>query len=282
MQLGRELRVDELSAILKQHGHPMVVASRYRDQPWRGLIGPGLFPIYWFALRAIFGVWLTVRVIVAVFAFQGTAAAGSILLNLSRDIMLVGFFIAAGVTAVFAAWEYLESLAPVPPPMPQPPQPRPAVQIIGGIAGLFFLAMALFWPAMFWVWGLKGTFSPSATVLAVRLPWLLLVSLWISQTWLNYTRFAKADWRPALRTFVNMAGLVLVIHLLIHRDLLVAGPNMNPAQGATLAALNRFFAGILAIACISSGWVCVREWRRYIRNAGRRVGGDRQPADSAS
>ena len=30
-ELGRELRPEEMSAILKHHGHPMVVASRYRD-----------------------------------------------------------------------------------------------------------------------------------------------------------------------------------------------------------------------------------------------------------
>ena len=86
MQLGRELRPDEVSAILKQHGHPMVVASPYRDRPGRGLISPELFPLYWFTLRAIFGVWVTVRVIIAVFEFQGTATAGSILLAWTRHL----------------------------------------------------------------------------------------------------------------------------------------------------------------------------------------------------
>src|SRR6187401_682871 len=54
MELGRGLRPDEVSAILKRHGHPVLVGSRYRDQPARGLIGPLLFPIYWFTLRAFF------------------------------------------------------------------------------------------------------------------------------------------------------------------------------------------------------------------------------------
>src|SRR5215475_7932287 len=66
-ELGRELSLAEMSAILKQHGHPMVVANRYRDKPGRGLIGPDLFPLYWFTLRAIFLVWVMIRVIVAVF-----------------------------------------------------------------------------------------------------------------------------------------------------------------------------------------------------------------------
>src|SRR5579862_1446482 len=62
-ELGRELRPEEMSAILKRHGHPMVVASRYRDPRARGLISPDLFPLYWFTLRAIFGTWVMIRVI---------------------------------------------------------------------------------------------------------------------------------------------------------------------------------------------------------------------------
>jgi len=33
MEVGRELRLEEVSAILKQHGHPKAVASRYGDRP---------------------------------------------------------------------------------------------------------------------------------------------------------------------------------------------------------------------------------------------------------
>ncbi len=36
MQLGRELNLEEVSAILKQHGHPIHVAGRYRERPGRG------------------------------------------------------------------------------------------------------------------------------------------------------------------------------------------------------------------------------------------------------
>ncbi len=134
------------------------------------LIGPELFPFYWFTLRAIFGLWVTVRVIIAVFQFQGTATAGSILVRLGRDILLAGFFITAGVTVLFAAWEYLEfkfryskrwkpeSLPPVPPPIRQPQPRRPLVQIVRGVVWLIFWAMALFLPGMFWS-GAEGAFS---------------------------------------------------------------------------------------------------------------------------
>jgi hypothetical protein len=281
VELRRELRPDEVSAILKQHGHPVVVASRYGDRPGRGLIGPELFPFYWSTLRAIVSVWVMVRVIGAVLAFQGAATAGSILLYLGRDIMVTGFLIGAGVTAVFAVWEYLELPFPYPerwkpehlPAVRQPQlkQPGPMMKVIRGVAGLFFFAMALFWPAMFWAWSRAGVFIPTATVYAMRLPFLLLALLWLSQVWLDSTRFAEAEWRPSLRTAVKIAGFVFVLVLLLQGDLLVAGPNMEPAQVSSLATLNRFFAGVLAIACISSGLQCVRDLGRILRKPGPRV-----------
>jgi hypothetical protein len=193
-QLGRELSPDEMSSILKQHGHPMLVASRYRDPRGRGLISPELFPLYWFTLRAIFGTWVMIRVIVAVFVLQGTATAGSVLPRLGRDILLAAFFIPAGVTLLFAVWEYLEfkfryserwkpeSLPPVPPPFPRPKQPRPIVQIISGVVWITFWALALFLPAMSRVWGGRDVFSPSETVYAMRLP----CGCWYSSGFLSH------------------------------------------------------------------------------------------------
>src|SRR5579871_6324329 len=48
-QLGRPLNEDELVEIIRNHGRPVVVASRYLPQQW--LIGPELFPFYRLALR---------------------------------------------------------------------------------------------------------------------------------------------------------------------------------------------------------------------------------------
>jgi hypothetical protein len=225
---------------------------------------------------------------VAVFASQGTTATSLILLLLGRDILLASFIIPAGVTLLFAVWDYLEfkfryserwkpeSLPPV--RQPRTRQPRPMVQMIGGIVWLIFWAMALFSPDVFWVWGGRGVFSPSEAVYAMRLPLWLLALFGISQSWLHYTRVAAAEWRRFLRIAVNIAGLVLAIFLLRGGDLLVAGPNWDPTQGKSLATLNQMVAGSLVLACIFSGLLCVHELRRFVRRLGR----DRQTADSAS
>jgi hypothetical protein len=52
--IGRPLNEDEVAAILKKHGHPLFVASRYRQA--RHLIGSTLFPVYWFVMKMILGI----------------------------------------------------------------------------------------------------------------------------------------------------------------------------------------------------------------------------------
>jgi hypothetical protein len=48
-ELGRPLTKDEMEAWLKQIGPPMQVAARYLPQ--RYLIGPAVFPMYWYVLK---------------------------------------------------------------------------------------------------------------------------------------------------------------------------------------------------------------------------------------
>ena len=269
--LGRDLRPDEMSALLKRHGHPLKVALRYRDAPERGLISPALFPFYWFTLRAALAAWLTIRLIVLVFAFQGASPAVSLLLALGRDVLLAAVIIPAGITLLFATWEYLEfrfryserwkpeALGPVPPSFPRRPKPRPVGGIIGGIVWLVFLALAFDSPWFFWVWGGRGMFSPSDALHAMRFPLWLLAFFVISQSWLGYTRFAASSWLQVLRIGVVAAGVALAVFLLGTGDLLIAGPEWNASQAKPLATLNQMLAGILTLAGILAGLALLRE-----------------------
>jgi hypothetical protein len=280
MALGRELRPDEVSAMLKKHGHPAKVALQYREQPGRGLISPALFPLYWFTLRAVLAVWLTIRLIVLVFAFQGTSPAGAILLRLGRDVLLAGIIIPAGVTLLFAVWEYLEfkyhyserwkpeRLGPVPTPGPQPPRPRPAVQIVSGIVWLIFWTLALFSPSFFWVWGGRGVFSASEALYAMRFPLWLFAFFWLSHSWLGHTSFAAGKWPRVLRLGVVVSGVALLAMFLLRTgDLLVAGPKWDPTQAKSLATLNQMIAGVLMLACIVVGLAFLRKFIRIVRRS---------------
>ena len=60
-ELGRPLTNDERADILRRHGHPMLVAGRYRTR--QVLIGPAFFPIYVFVLKLGIGAALAVSIV---------------------------------------------------------------------------------------------------------------------------------------------------------------------------------------------------------------------------
>src|SRR6202158_1056729 len=102
-ELGRRLNVTEVEAILKQHGHPLLVAGRYRQDHrtvafGRQLIGPTLFPFYIKVLS--FNLGLTSVVLLIVF-FALFAAGQSFSIF---PTFLYQFLIQFGiVTLIFAA-----------------------------------------------------------------------------------------------------------------------------------------------------------------------------------
>lgn len=276
-QLGRDLNLDELSAILKQQGHPMIVASRYRDRAFWGF-GPELFRIYKFTLGAILALIFTIFVIKACYVFPGRSSLGSLFLQLGRELFFGGIIVTAGVTLIFAVWEYLEfkfrfwenwnprSLAPVPPPVPQYRPPRPLVQIVGDAAVLAFLAMALFYRPLYWLWGGGHHIDLSPVGSAIRVPLLLVIAFAVSQSWLKYTRFASASWRRFLRVAVYLAGLALAVYLVRAGDVLVPSANWDAARyAASLATLNRMISGTSVLACVVLSLCCVHELRRSMK-----------------
>lgn len=65
--LDRPLTRDEVSAVLRDFGHPLVVAARYDTHQW--LIGPDIFPFYLFSLKVVLAICALILVI------QGAASA---------------------------------------------------------------------------------------------------------------------------------------------------------------------------------------------------------------
>jgi hypothetical protein len=103
-ELGRPLTNAEIDAWLKELGSPFQMASRYLPQ--QSLIGPALFPTYWYVLRLVF-VWA-----VAIYALVNAVLLGingvtapAVVEALLR-IPAVIFTTAAWVTLVFAALEF--------------------------------------------------------------------------------------------------------------------------------------------------------------------------------
>ncbi len=101
-QLGRPLNEAEVASVLEQHGRPVVVASRYLPQHY--LIGPGLFPLYWFTLLKCFPLVLLAYAVAqaANFIFGGRPDVAAAI----GHFPYVALTFWAVVTLGFAVFEY--------------------------------------------------------------------------------------------------------------------------------------------------------------------------------
>lgn len=105
-ELGRPLTEQETEAWLKQLGSPIQVAARYK--PHQYLIGPNIFPIYWYVLRLVF-LWATaIYGIVSVIEIASSAhpsieAAVQAVLRVPEVLLSA----ATWVTLIFAVLEYV-------------------------------------------------------------------------------------------------------------------------------------------------------------------------------
>lgn len=110
-ELGRPLTAAEAQEWLRTLGPPIMVASRY--QPHQYLIGPALFPIYWYVLRIVL-LWATIiyAIVTAVVIPLTTPNAQSVAEAFLR-IPLVWFNVATWVTLIFVVFEFVAARYPM-------------------------------------------------------------------------------------------------------------------------------------------------------------------------
>lgn len=88
-ELGRKLTPDETEQLLRDFGHPIVVAARYRDEP-QYAVGPALYPFWTFAIRLA----ILIQIAVSALVFFGRVVGGG---NIGQAF---GAAIGSGVTGV--------------------------------------------------------------------------------------------------------------------------------------------------------------------------------------
>ncbi len=98
-ELGRPLTVDEQSALLKQQGHPMLVASRYLPQ--QQLIGPTVYPYWRFGARMILLVLAIIYGIIAGIAIVTQADSVQALIQSSIQTLFQTAFGFIGTALVY-------------------------------------------------------------------------------------------------------------------------------------------------------------------------------------
>ncbi len=100
-ELGRKLTPDETEQLLRDFGHPIVVAARYRDEP-QYAVGPALYPFWSFAVRLAIMIQIAVSALVFIGRVIGggnvaEAFGSAIGTGVTGAVTLIGF-------ATIAAW----------------------------------------------------------------------------------------------------------------------------------------------------------------------------------
>ena len=101
---GRKLSDEELGAVLKGYGHPLLIAGRYL--PMQYLIGPAVFPVYWYALQAVTIVIAVIGGLLAGVALLIADRPAQVALQVLGNFFWLALLAAAVVTLVFAIMDH--------------------------------------------------------------------------------------------------------------------------------------------------------------------------------
>jgi cytochrome b561 len=276
--LGRPLTDAEQEEVIKQHGHPVVVAARYRRPQY--LIGPAVFPFYWLILRIAAAGALIVRFVVeVVMALLSPDPAHAILPALLAvpSVLVPVFF---WITAVFAAFEICSSFVAMnwktswsPRSLPVMGTPAGTVARTESVALIVFGAAAIVWwqavpTAPFLVLG------PAASIIALGPVWttlhwpiLLLAAAAVAQACVDLARPQLTSWRVKVRLAVQAVGLGILCLMLRAGNWIVVAPDVHdPARYSSgVGILNQTLFYCFLIGLIIEGvrfvWTCLRQFK---------------------
>jgi hypothetical protein len=286
-ELGRPLADSELEAILKQHGHPMIVAGRYRQDQrsvafGRQFIGPVLFPFYIKVLSFNIGLTGVVLVVIftALFASGQTVTFSGIFTTFLYQL-LIQFGI---VTLIFAAMDRHLAKNPdrwdprKPGQMGYPQmavaQDGPRVPRMESASQLIALSISIIWiralqESPFWILGPAAAFLKLAPVLhQLYPPVAVLAILGMVQAGINLVR---PDWirvRSAGHVILS-AGMFVIWFLLLRAGnwIIPVTSAGSPSDGyhRSIAIINQCFFYSLLLAVAISGFKLLRDLRRLMR-----------------
>lgn len=222
--LDRALTEKEVSGVLREFGHPLVVAARYGTQ--QSLIGPEIFPFYWFALKVVLAIVLAVSVIsnLAHVVFGG----GSVMHALAHALGGVWWSLlgnAALVTLAFAVLErtgwlnaYLEKWQPEELPNLADLKVKPqsawhsAFEVVAGIVIILWWVGLIHVPVM-WT-DQKGLTLTPAPIWATL--WAPILALMIARLVFNIVQWARPRWKAAraLLSVGTAAGALALLAVL--------------------------------------------------------------------
>ena len=293
-QLGRPLDESEMESLLRQHGNPLVVASRYRQDHrslsfGRQLIGPTLFPFY--AKVLSFNLGLTGAIILIIFvallASGQSLGLGGALSTLFYNL-LIQFSI---ITLIFSVMDrhltkHPDCWGPRKPNAAHFPAlttrtSEPKVSRMESISQLVALAIFLVWlraarSAPFLILGPAALFLKAAPVWRQLYAPLAVIALVIMIQ--SATNLFRPDW-VRLRTFARVAAhsvtLVVCFFLIKAGTWVIAGTEASPNYQHAAVIINQ----VIFFFLLASVFITVMQLIRALR---RLIAGGATPASTRS
>lgn len=273
-EFGHSLDVSEQEAVLRQYGHPYLLAMRYRPQQY--LIGPSVFPFYWTALKVTLAVALGVHVVVVAATSLAQNEPDRILRDLGfLSVVMPTFF---WVTLVFAALDFsqarlrlLDQWSPrsLPRVTDRPDRGRRTALIAELLAGILFLIWWLALPSYpFLILGPAASFitlSPAwhRVYLVAALPTVVSILMLLATL-----AAPSRTWLPKLRLPITNLMTLGVMTMLMNAGDLVLPTAAAADRGQMIRAINGGITAVLAIVSIVIVGQTVYEVIRLVR-AGR-------------
>ena len=225
-QLGRPIQEGEVSEILKRCGAPMLVASRLGEK--RHLIGPSLFPIYLFVLKAVL-LWILVPVFLFIVGpVNLTNAHGNWGVAIAQTLgnLWTGlFFAAAVITLVFAILERTQAMVEINcewdpstlPPLEKEESKTSLVQAVCELAfGFFGLIWLLLVPTYpFLIFGPASAFLKAAPMWhTFYWPIVSLAVLALLRSAITLAR-PQWDWFPKAGQLLHTGLTLILLHYIL-------------------------------------------------------------------
>jgi hypothetical protein len=291
-ELGRPLQDAEVEEILKQHGHPMVVASRYNQEKRSvafgpELIGPVVFPFYVRVLKFNLGISAVVFFVIVVALFFGGHAmtAGNLLPAIFYQVV-IQFAI---VTAIFAladrhfkknpeSWNYRNAKHPWHPAFSFENRSKAKndsgrVSRLDSVAQVVALGVTLMWlriaqGAPFLIFGPAAAFlRPAPFWHQFYWPVVGIACLGILQGLINLVR---PDWlrvMVAYRALTAIAWIVILYFVLKMGPLVVLTSDASQAEGfrKTAEILNQIGTYAAIAFALIALYNLIRHARRLLK-----------------
>ena len=278
-ELDRALTEAEVAAVLEAHGMPVLVASRYGSQHF--LIGPTLFPMYWYTLKRSFPLLVLAYAVVQLVSIILGSGSGA---DMGQRIgAAVGHFPAVAltfwsiVTLGFAIFEYgqgrffpkltlpkwsVRDLAPL------QREEKKKHPFASGVADLIVSILAIAWllavpdhpyliigPGATILHNVPFALTPEWHVFYWQIIGLLVAMLPLKAAMLLPSLRRARGW---MQLAVNALGILIMVVMVQVRTFFVAGSGISAESLHSLDGIN---AGItlgfkvgLAVAAVKFAW----------------------------